>query len=236
MIRKKIVNYVVGFIISLLVFLVLLVTSIELVAYDQDFYIQQYQRLNTAENIGMTEEDLIRVTQQLIDYISGRWNSIESITAEINGVQRQVFNEREITHMVDVKRLFELAAKVRFFTLMGITVLTVILYFSSNRNPLKYLTASYLSAAGLLLLTLIVSVLLIRSDFTYYWDQFHYIFFSNDLWILNPETDIMIQMVPEPFFYQAVFRVFAYFGTGTVIISLGSCLLLKLQKRLNNKN
>lgn len=228
---KTTANYIIAFLISVLLFPIFLVTGIELVTFDQNFYSQQYARLNTAEKIGMSVEDLSRVTLQLTDYIRGRWDSLEQITAEIDGENRQVFNEREIAHMLDVKDLFQFAAKVRNIALTSIVILLIILYFSSNRKLFRYLAASYLTAAGLLLLLLIIAVPIIQSNFTYYWDQFHYLFFDNDLWILNPETDIMIQMVPEPFFNQAVLRVIFYFGTGALLFGLASLWILRYQRK-----
>lgn len=228
---KTTANYIIAFLISVLLFPIFLVTGIELVTFDQNFYSQQYARLNTAEEIGMSVEDLSRVTLQLTDYIRGRWDSLEQITAEIDGENRQVFNEREIAHMLDVKDLFQFAAKVRNIALTSIVILLIILYFSSNRKLFRYLAASYLTAAGLLLLLLIIAVPIIQSNFTYYWDQFHYLFFDNDLWILNPETDIMIQMVPEPFFNQAVLRVIFYFGTGALLFGLASLWILRYQRK-----
>ena len=95
MYSKTMVNYIIGFLISILLFPILLVIGIQLVTFDQNFYAQQYERLNTAERIGMSDEDLKRVTLQLTDYIRGRRDSLDRITAEIDGVQRQVFNERK---------------------------------------------------------------------------------------------------------------------------------------------
>jgi len=224
-------NYIIAFLISVLLFPIFLVVGIELVTFDQNFYLQQYERLNTAEEIGMSDEDLTRVTLQLTEYIRGSWDSLELITAEIHGENRQVFNEREIAHMVDVKHLFQFSARVRNISLIFIAVLLILLYFSSDRKPLRYLAVSYLVIAGLLLLLLFIAVPIIQNNFTYYWDQFHYLFFDNDLWILNPETDIMIQMVPESFFNQAVLRVISYFGAGVLLIGLISFWILRFQRK-----
>jgi integral membrane protein (TIGR01906 family) len=59
---------------------------------------------------------------------------------------------------------------------------------------------------------------LINTNFTLYWDYFHYIFFDNDLWQLDPRTDVLIQMVPEEFFYDLVVRIIFYFIGGMVIL------------------
>ena len=42
--------------------------------------------------------------------------------------------------------------------------------------------------------------ILIQIDFNKYFTHFHEIFFNNDLWLLNPETDVLIQMLPLEFF------------------------------------
>ena len=34
--------------------------------------------------------------------------------------------------------------------------------------------------------------------------QMHEVLFANDLWLMNPETDIIIRMMPQPLFEQAL--------------------------------
>ena len=41
-------------------------------------------------------------------------------------------------------------------------------------------------------------------DFNAFWTQFHQTFFDNDLWLLDPNTSIMINMFPESFFFDIV--------------------------------
>jgi integral membrane protein (TIGR01906 family) len=43
------------------------------------------------------------------------------------------------------------------------------------------------------------------SGFDRTWDCFHEIAFRNDLWRLDPDTDRLIQMFPEPFWQEATF-------------------------------
>ena len=119
------------------------------------------------------------------------------------------------------------------FPVICIVVLALLLYWISARKSLKIFAKSYLIVSAILLLLLLLGGSIISSNFTYYWDQFHYLFFDNDLWLLNPATDIMIQMVPEPFFYQAVFRVLTYFGLGIIIIGAASFWILRSDRKKN---
>ena len=228
---KTLGSYIIATLIAVMMFPTFLFTAIEMVTYDKNFYKAQYDKLDTAEFIGIERDELLRVTQELTDYIRDRSDSLESIQAEIKGEHRQVFNEREILHMVDVKTLFQFGYRLRNICLICIVVLPLLLYWISARKSLKIFAKSYLIVSAILLLLLLLGGSIISSNFTYYWDQFHYLFFDNDLWLLNPATDIMIQMVPEPFFYQAVFRVLAYFGLGIVITGVASFWILRSARR-----
>ena len=50
----------------------------------------------------------------------------------------------------------------------------------------------------------VLGSLLLYLDFNRYFVLFHEIFFDNDLWILDPQTSILIRMVPLNFFMQTV--------------------------------
>jgi len=232
---KNKINYLTGFLISVLVFPVLLVTGIQWTAYNEAFYEKQYDRLNTEETIGISRKDLSRVTGVLVDYIRGKRDSLD-VEAKIRGERRLVFNEREAAHMVDVRKLFNFADRLRNFSILGILLLGTVLYFNSGKHPPRFLASSYLTACAVLLVLLAVLIPLIRSNFTYYWDQFHYLFFNNDLWLLNPETDIMIQMLPESFFSHAVQRVMVFFAGGSVILAIPAIFLRRQARKQRRKN
>ena len=51
----------------------------------------------------------------------------------------------------------------------------------------------------------------ILADFTGFWTTFHQLFFTNDLWLLNPATDRMINLFPEAFFSHLVIRILLWF-------------------------
>ena len=61
-----------------------------------------------------------------------------------------------------------------------------------------------------LILIFIVSYAVI--DFNSFWNDFHHIFFTNDLWILDPGVDRLINMVPLNFFNGLVTRIIITYG------------------------
>lgn len=90
-----------------------LLTSIDTAAFDKRFYRYQYQKLGTAQRIGISEEDLMRATDVLLDYCAGKRDDL-SLVVERDGVRMQMFtDETEVAHMVDVQALFLLMISVR---------------------------------------------------------------------------------------------------------------------------
>jgi len=71
---------------------------------------------------------------------------------------------------------------------------------------------------------------IISTDFTKYFIMFHHIFFSNDLWILDPSTDMLINIVPEGFFMDTAGRIAFTFGSLSLIL-FAVCLALTLKHK-----
>ena len=68
---------------------------------------------------------------------------------------------------------------------------------------------------------------LISTDFTKYFTCFHLLFFDNDDWILNPKTDLLINIVPEGFFRDTAFGIAGLFLMVSAVIWLIAGVLRK---------
>ena len=55
-------------------------------------------------------------------------------------------------------------------------------------------------------------------------------FFNNDLWILDPSTDMLINIVPEGFFMDTAERIAFLFGSLSLIL-FGLCLIMTLKNK-----
>lgn len=76
---------------------------------------------------------------------------------------------------------------------------------------------------------------LISTDFTKYFVIFHQIFFDNDLWILDARTDLLINIVPEPFFMDTAARIAMLFAGSVLCIFFLSLFLLVRNRKLTYK-
>ncbi|MCF0115094.1 MAG: DUF1461 domain-containing protein, partial [Erysipelotrichaceae bacterium] len=83
-------------------------------------------------------------------------------------------------------------------------------------------------AAGLLYLVILgCCCLWAVTDFDAFWINFHYVFFDNELFFLDPRTDILIMMVPGGFFFDLVFRIVLYFVVSMAVLVFGGYTLAK---------
>ena len=60
--------------------------------------------------------------------------------------------------------------------------------------------------------------------------MFHELFFNNDLWILDPRTELLIRMLPEGFFFDMVVRIGWIFSVLLIILLYISGVILWKQK------
>lgn len=165
-------------------------------SFNKNFYKSEYKKLNVAEYIGISEDDLNKATDLLLGYIKGE-NKTLDIECRINGITRSVFNDREKAHMQDVKNLYDWAIVVRNVSF----IFFVLSFIYIGRSKELFIGYKYsLSLVGLIIAFLLLFCLM---DFEGFWLAFHHLFFPfNDLYILDPRYDILVMMVPEGFFFD----------------------------------
>jgi len=182
----------------------IILNCVNFFCFQKSFYQREYQKLDTAEQIGMSGADLQAATDALLDYLRGKREDLR-VQAAIGGQQREVFNQREILHMADVKTLYLWAMRIG----NGLLILAAAFYlwaWIGGRDKAAVL-GGYLQGNYILLGLIAALGIYAALDFNSFWTGFHKIFFTNDLWLLDPRTDILIQMVPEQFFFDLVMRI-----------------------------
>ena len=206
---------------------VFVLSAVFFVAYDLDFYTGQYKTLNVMADTGMKLEDLEDATEVLLLYCKGERADIV-IERPVDGQVRPVFNERETAHMVDVRVLALGAERVR--DVLAVTALVLILLGLVMRRSFRALALPLL--CGFLIGLLVLGALgaIAATNFDWFWTKFHHVFFTNDLWLLDPFTSLMINMLPQELFSALVMRIlftFALVQGGTMLL----CLLLGRRRR-----
>ena len=224
--KKTYLSWLLGLICAFSLMIVFLITSVEAVAYwTPHYYENEYTRYQVADDVHMEMDDLLYVTDEMMAYLRGSRDDL-NIDTVVDGTPREFFNAREKAHMADVRNLFLGGLALRrlclFLAAASVALLALL------KLPLKHLLPRMLCAGTVLFLG--VTALLagiISTDFTKYFIIFHKIFFTNDLWQLDPRTDLLINIVPEPFFMDTAARIGITFClmTGALFFLCLACIL-----------
>lgn len=208
-----------------------LITSVEVVAYwIPGYYEHEYRKYQVTEDINMEMDDLLQVTEEMMAYLRGDREDLHVMTT-VGGESREFFNEREIAHMEDVRGLFIGGMGLRTGALILAAVLIVLIALHRRKETLYVLARSFQIGSAIIAAAALILGLIMSTDFTRYFTIFHQIFFDNDLWILNPATDLLINIVPEPFFMDTALYIGLVFGIFLLIVLVVSTVYCRKYRR-----
>lgn len=219
-------------IISITAIVILLITAFEIGAYsDYGWYERAYTKYEVLDELEMEMKDAMHVTKEMLAYLRGNRTDLVVDTV-VDGEEREFFNDREKAHMEDVKNLFVGGLWVRRIAIL-LFVVAVISLIITKADWKRLLPKSFLIGLGIFAGVTAGVGLLVMSDFNKYFLMFHEMFFDNDLWLLDPRTDLLIRMLPEGFFLDMVIRIGIIF---LLLLLVGVVISIVALYRYKNKN
>ena len=212
-------------------YIICLLTALHTVGTDDALYFREQTAANVLPSAGISEEELRLLDSGLARYLAGDESALEESSTEAGGILRvevfgqtqPAFNEKEMTHMRDCYALFALLRKVRS-RLIPWAVLLIAggAYLLQDRRRVRL--SAWLSPL-VLLLPLGAFALWAALDFNAAFNFFHRLLFTNDLWLLDPRTDLLIRVCPQSMFMHmglriAGFTALALFGVPAVVVAI----------------
>ena len=229
----KVLHHLLGIAASIAMIVVLLISSFEIAAYsDFGWYEKEYEKYGVLNELEMEMPEVMEVTREMMEYLRGDRENLVVHTI-VNGEEREFFNEREKAHMVDVLELFLGGLLLRKIGIM-MTVIAVGIIVVTKGDWKRILPKTFLIGTGCFVGITAVAGVAFMSNFNKYFIMFHHMFFDNDLWLLDPDTDLMIRMLPEGFFLDMVARIGKIFLVMLVVLLIMSLFMLFWKK--NKKN
>lgn len=186
----------------------LLLTALHVVGTDGELYYTEQLKANILPQADMCDAALRTLDGSLARYLKG------DAAALIPG---NPFNAREMAHMADCFALFELLRGVRR-ALIPIALLLIAggAWFLRDRRRIRL--CAWLSPL-FVLLPLGLFALYAALNFDAAFTLFHKLLFRNDLWLLDPRTDVLIRICPESMFMDMGIRIAAYSLAGMLAVS-----------------
>lgn len=209
--------------------LIALSTGIRYGATEEGFYDKTFEKLDSRTKVGLNEEDFEAVKDLLIDYVGLKTEEF-SVMVHLEGQEVDFFNDKERSHMVDVRNLFVLNRNVQ--VMATLFVLALYLMGKYGLKQKRILIDGLILSGPLMLIFIALVGIMATQDFTGIFIKFHELFFSNELWLLDPATDRMIVLLQEEFFSAIALRI----GVYTLLISgFGMAMGIVLRRNLPRK-
>ena len=198
--------------------ILLLTASIGWAVNSQWLYKYGFEKYNVSQTTGIAEVELEKAAAGLISYFNWGDEHI-SLTVIKDGEPFELFNQREVAHLSDVKGLIRLD----YWVLLGMLIYTMsyagVSLFWRRGRYWRQLARRIVAGSGITLALMLAIGLGILLNFDRLFWQFHLLSFSNELWQLDPTKDYLIMLFPGGFWYDAA--IFCALATVSLAIILG---------------
>lgn len=200
---------------SVLLFLGLVLMSVTTSVFEIGFYTKVQEENHVSQNMNISEEDVYGATEVALLFTKG---FTDDLTYEVekdasnNAIQPyDVYSEQDKVHMIDVANLYKSAYMVMVATFIIILIMAVILLVKRKEVNVFSLTETYNKVSLYSLVFVAVLAIFAAVNFNTFWTYFHKVFFTNDLWLMNPAKDALVNLFPEALFQALVFKIIKRF-------------------------
>ncbi|MFH1381418.1 MAG: TIGR01906 family membrane protein [Chloroflexota bacterium] len=228
----KVPGIIAKWLFALCVPFMLLTAGLAVAANSLWLYERGFEKYGVSQVTGLSDTELTRAATGLIHYFNSSEKYI-SVTVTKDGRPFELFNQREIDHLYDVKKLIRLDYIVLAGTLVYILAYAAISLFWRRRRYWRHLAQAMVGGSSLTLALMLLLGLGAWLDFDWLFWQFHLLSFANDLWLLDPTRDYLIMLVPQGFFYDDAIFVVVFTALGALVLGgIAAWYLFSLRKKL----
>ena len=188
---------------TLFIVLFLLTLAIFITIWSVPIYSQVVDKLNLSDAVNLPKDTILENYKVLLKYLSDP-NIKELNMPDFPSSASGAF------HFYEVKKLFILD-----YALMLISGIVSLVYIL---NLKKYkLLYKFKNIFRVLVFLPLVILLLVAFFFDKVFYYFHKLFFNNDAWLFNPQTDPIILVLPQEFFMVCFLEAFILLELGLIL-------------------
>ncbi len=176
-----------------------------------------FQKYDVGDTTGLADSELEKVAAGLISYVNSNEEYISLVILK-NGEPFELFNQRELVHLRDVKGLIRLDYQVLLGTAIYASGYVVGNLLWKKRQYWRRLAWGVVGGSSLTMLLMLALGLGTLLSFDQLFWQFHLLSFANNFWQLDPTKDYLILLFPQGFFYDAALLCALATAVGAVIL------------------
>lgn len=238
----RVAPVILGFFTAVLMSFSLFVTAAYIVLYCNPGYFEReytkYDVISELPEMTMSSEDgLMAVTDHMMDFLLHGEHPEELQTDVMkNGELQPFFSNQELEHMMDVRDIFMIFIRFFGFCLIGAIMLQLISRIAVCHDEPKIFR--YSDGAGIIAGTAAViaacaaAAVMISRDFTAAFDKMHRIMFKNTLWLMDPNENLLVNIMPEGFFSDTAIRIGIVYAVLMLLMLGAGVLLIRSAKKL----
>lgn len=217
----SIMHQVLPWIVTLLIPAAIVLTGVRLLFFPTFLHLEYNMPGFPDDPFGFTLEDRLYWSQIAMEYL------LNDAGIEFLGELKfedgsTVYNERELRHMVDVKKAIKMTLNVWYLSLAGLLGLGIWTW----RSGWAALYRQGASRGGWLTVILIAAILAsVFAAFGVFFVAFHNVFFEAGTWMFL-FSDTLIRLFPERFWRD----IFVYVGMFSLVVGLALGLGLRRKK------
>lgn len=191
------------------------ILSISAITHDFSIHDAPYDMVKISN---LTENELQNAYIDTVHYL---YDARESLNTEKDGAP--LFSKKEISHMKDVKKIFQMLIHLFWFLLLLLVCATHIFIQNTIPNLSK---VWILQSIKRFFWSVIIFFLGLALALIFFFEPlfiiFHQLTFQNNDWLLSLEHDHLIQFLPEQFFFKRALQIALLFAVlfTSVIITL----------------
>lgn len=205
-----------------------LIASIALVSGDSSWYRREYEKLDIGGETGMSIDDMHSSIMLMVDYMKGGNNMAIRVT--VNGVETDMFNETEISHMADVQRLYTSVRLAGILIFIYICAAIGLSFLVFKKAALKRLCRAYIISLCAFIAIIAAITIWLAVDFDSFWKVFHIIFLDLESSTFDPRYSRMIQICPAKLFEDMIIRIISYASAVLLTHGAGSVFYLIISR------
>ena len=192
--------------------LLLLTSTVRLGVNSTHIYEYGFAKYDISEVTKIDKTQLSGVARRLVDYFNFRVETPQMMVVIEGGEEIPLFQEddqnRELTHLTDVRRLFQSNHRVQLASLAYI-IIYILLFLLWEKGRWQDLAKRVRWGCALTLaLIAVLGIASILIDFEQLFVQFHHVAFDNPWWM---STGYLPRLFPEPFW-----KDIAFLGAGII--------------------
>lgn len=211
-----------GILTALAVMLCALAAMIYGIAGNGTLLAEEMLRHAPPEDTGLPEAEYGPVGQMTAAWLTGKAVAFQHTFTGSDGSVYQCFQPHEAAHMADCRDLILLAERLRWIC-GGAALLFFAagLLIGKERKAFRRGMILGLRAAGAAACVLLIWGLI---DFDGLFTVFHRVAFTNEGWLLNPKTDLLIRLMPTALFTALAARGMIWMAAAGMLLDVAARL------------